>query len=139
MKYSLIFIIVKKILFVSCEKISFLYSISVQESTTFGTDTDLKIMHISDEIQKFHILHVREKKSPFLKTNKMIILYTYLSTLMQHRCKIEAVEKYTSKEFHTSHIKYPNNHLPPVTSTLKLKHMAPMATNISANAKLTTK
>lgn len=35
----------------------------------------------------------------------------YLSTEMQQRCKILAVEKYTSKLFHRSHTNCPNSHL----------------------------
>ncbi|KAL1403254.1 hypothetical protein pipiens_019446, partial [Culex pipiens pipiens] len=30
---------------------------------------------------------------------------------MQQRCRMLAVEKYTSKLFHTSHMNGPNNHL----------------------------
>lgn len=62
----------------------------------------------------------------------------YLSTLMQHRCSMDTVEKYTSMEFQTSHMKPPNNHRP-VTSTEALKHMANMATSMSASASDTTK
>lgn len=36
---------------------------------------------------------------------------THLSTDMQHRCNILAVEKYTSKLFQTSHMKGPKSHL----------------------------
>lgn len=36
---------------------------------------------------------------------------TYLSTEMQHRCNMLAVEKYTSKLFHKSQKNCPNSHL----------------------------
>lgn len=49
-----------------------------------------------------------------------------------------AVEKYTSKLFHISHIMEPNIHLPEI-STEALKVMAQRATNISATANETTK
>lgn len=57
---------------------------------------------------------------------------------MQQRCKIEAVEKYTSIEFQTSHIRLPNIHFPRVISVEKLNSIAPKTTNISANARDTT-
>jgi len=51
---------------------------------------------------------------------------------------MEAVEKYTSSEFQTSHMTYPNNQLPPVSSTLALNVIAQRATKRSANARETT-
>lgn len=42
---------------------------------------------------------------------KEIYKLTYLSTDIQHKCSMLAVEKYTSKLFQTSHINGPNNHL----------------------------
>lgn len=40
-----------------------------------------------------------------------MIKITHLSTDIQHKCRMLAVEKYTSKLFHTSHINGVNNHL----------------------------
>jgi hypothetical protein len=63
---------------------------------------------------------------------------TYLSTDMQHKWSILAVEKYTSKLFHTLHMNRPNNHSPD-NSTEALKVIAHNATNMSAIASDTTK
>jgi len=38
-----------------------------------------------------------------LRVSEMLLLIIYLSTDMQHKCKMLAVEKYTSKLFHRSH------------------------------------
>lgn len=57
---------------------------------------------------------------------------------MQHRCNILAVEKYTSKLFHTSHMVEPSIHLPDI-STDALNVIAQRATSISATANDTTK
>lgn len=61
-----------------------------------------------------------------------------LSTDMQHKCNMLAVEKYTSKLFHTSHMNGPNSHFPD-NSTDALNVIAQSATNISAMASDTTK
>jgi len=65
-------------------------------------------------------------------------VWDYLSTDMQHKCIMLAVEKYTSKLFHMSHMRDPNIHLPDI-STDALKVMAQRATSISATASETTK
>jgi len=49
-----------------------------------------------------------------------------------------AVLKYTSNEFHRSHITVPKSHFPPESSTEALKVMAHIATRRSAAARLTT-
>ena len=66
------------------------------------------------------------------------IVYQYLSTDIQHKCKMLAVEKYTSNEFHASHIVVPNIHFPD-SSTDALNVIAHNATSISAIASDTTK
>ena len=38
-------------------------------------------------------------------------IITHLSTLIQHKCNMLAVEKYTSKLFQRSHTNGPNSHL----------------------------
>lgn len=58
---------------------------------------------------------------------------------MQHKCKILAVEKYTSKLFQTSHMNRPNSHFPADNSTEALNVIAQNATNMSAIASETTK
>lgn len=63
---------------------------------------------------------------------------THLSTEMQHKCKILAVEKYTSRLFHTLHMKAPKSHFPD-SSTDALNVMAQRATSMSARARETTK
>lgn len=50
---------------------------------------------------------------------------------MQHRCRIEVVEKYTSKLFHRSQTNVPNSHFP-ANSTDALNDIAHKATNMSA-------
>lgn len=50
---------------------------------------------------------------------------------MQHRCRIEVVEKYTSKLFHRSQTNVPNSHFP-ANSTDALNDIAHNATNMSA-------
>lgn len=68
----------------------------------------------------------------------MFIKVDNLSTEMQHRCNMLAVEKYTSKLFQTSHMKRPKSHFPD-NSTDALNVMAQSATSISAIASDTTK
>ena len=63
---------------------------------------------------------------------------TDLSMLIQHRCNMEHVDAWTSKEFHKSHMLYPNSHFP-VISTEALNGMAMSATRMSATASETTK
>lgn len=54
-------------------------------------------------------------------------LFAYLSTEIQQRCNMLAVEKYTSKLFQRSHKNRPNSHRPE-SSTLALNVIAHRAT-----------
>lgn len=68
----------------------------------------------------------------------MTVNVTYLSTEMQQRCKMLAVEKYTSRLLYTLQIHKPNNHFP-VNIADALNVIAQNATSISAIANDTTK
>lgn len=60
------------------------------------------------------LMTLKKHSSQAIKTFDLILRQPYsfyLSTDMQHKCNILAVEKYTSKLFQTSHINGPKSHL----------------------------
>lgn len=63
---------------------------------------------------------------------------THLSTEMQHKCRMLAVEKYTSRLLYTLHMNVPNSQRPD-SSTEALNVIAHRATSMSAIASETTK
>ena len=58
--------------------------------------------------------------TPIIRAATLTVMYVvylrgrtmakYRSTAIQHRCNVDTVEKWTSKEFHKSHILYPKFH-----------------------------
>lgn len=78
------------------------------------------------------------KRNQIEITKNMYYIWTYLSTDIQHKWRILAVEKYTSKLLYTLHINRPNIQRPDNMADA-LNVIAHKATNISAIANDTTK